>query len=60
MSSSPKVLFSTGGVGALISQLAGSLQPAQLDAVVVGVCAAAVLVNVVLRTAERRLSRWRA
>ncbi len=54
-----QVLVSIDGVGGLIAQLSGSLQAARLDAVVLAVCIAAVLVNVVLRLVERRLSRWR-
>lgn len=54
-----QVLVSVDGVGGLIGQLSGNLQAAPLDAVVLAVCIAAILVNSGLRVAERRLSRWR-
>jgi len=54
-----QVLVSVDGVGGLIGQLSGTLQAAPLNAVVLAVCFAAILVNVLLRTAEQHLSRWR-
>jgi NitT/TauT family transport system permease protein len=54
-----QVLVSVDGVGVLITQLVGTLQAAKLDAVVLAVCIAAIVVNVGLRAVERRLSRWR-
>ena len=54
-----QVLVAVDGVGVLITQLVGTLQAAKLDAVVLAVCVAAVLVNAALRVVERRLSRWR-
>lgn len=54
-----ELLVSVDGIGGIISQLAGTLQPAALDAVILAVCIAAVLINSVIRFIEHRLSRWR-
>jgi NitT/TauT family transport system permease protein len=54
-----ELLVSVDGIGGVIGQLAGTLQPAALDAVILAICVAAVLINVVIRLLERRLSRWR-
>lgn len=54
-----ELLISVDGVGGVIGQLSGTLQAASVDAVILAVCLAAVLVNSAIRTLERRLSRWR-
>jgi len=55
-----ELLVSVDGIGGVIGQLAGTLQPAQLDATILAVSVAAVLVNTIIRLVERRVSRWRA
>lgn len=54
-----ELMVSVDGVGQSISQLIANLRGAELDAVILAVCAGAVAVNTVLHLAERRLSRWR-
>ncbi len=56
---SGQVLVSVDGVGVLITRLMGTLQAAKLDAVVLAVCTAAIVVNVGLRAIECRLGHWR-
>jgi ABC-type nitrate/sulfonate/bicarbonate transport system permease component len=54
-----ELMVSVGGVGQMISSLIANLRGADLDAVILAVCAGAVAVNTALQLAERRLSRWR-
>ncbi len=55
-----ELLISVDGVGGQIGQLISNGRAAELDAVILMVCVAAVTINSVLSVAERRLSRWRA
>ena len=54
-----EILVSVEGIGGQINQLAGTLQAARLDAVILAICVAAVVVNSAVGLVERRLSRWR-
>jgi len=53
-------MVSVDGVGRVIGGLIANLRGAEADAVILAVCAGAVLVNVALHSGERRLSRWRS
>ncbi|WP_433360247.1 ABC transporter permease [Actinoplanes sp. CA-142083] len=54
-----ELMVSVDGVGRVISALIANLRGAEADAVILAVCAGAVVVNVLLLSGERRLSRWR-
>ncbi|MFI5897881.1 hypothetical protein ACIA5D_48150 [Actinoplanes sp. NPDC051513] len=43
----------------MIAALIANLRGAEADAVILAVCAGAILVSVALHGGERRLSRWR-
>jgi NitT/TauT family transport system permease protein len=54
-----QLLMSTDGVGALLAVLSGTLQPARLDALILGISVAAILINVGITVAQRALFRSR-
>lgn len=54
-----ELMVSVEGVGAILLALSSSFQPDRLYALVAAICLAAVVVNIVLRALEQRLSRWR-
>ncbi len=54
-----ELLVSVDGVGGIMNQLSGTLQPARLDALLLSVSLAAVLINLVVGRVERGLSRSR-
>ena len=54
-----ELMVSVGGVGAMLHSLSSSFAPARLYALIATVCAAAIVVNLLLGFFERRLSRWR-
>lgn len=54
-----EILISVQGIGGQINQLVGTLQPARLDAVIVVIWLAAVVINTTVGLVERRVSRWR-
>lgn len=54
-----ELMVSVGGAGAILQSLSSSFVPARLYALVLTICAGAVVVNEVIAFFERRLSRWR-
>lgn len=53
------LIVAVDGVGPLLHRLATGQEAASLNALILAVCAGAVVMNVVVRSFERRLSRWR-
>jgi len=54
-----QLLMSIDGVGALLAVLSGTLQPARLNALILGIALAAVLMNVLISGLQRLLVRSR-
>jgi len=54
-----ELMISTNGVGSFVAGQIANQQAAALDAMVVLVCFAALVVNAALTAVERRASRWR-
>jgi NitT/TauT family transport system permease protein len=53
-----ELMASSGGLGAVLSHLAGAFRPAQLYALVAAVCVFAVVVNWAMTMLQRRATRW--
>jgi ABC-type nitrate/sulfonate/bicarbonate transport system permease component len=54
-----ELMVSVGGVGAILHSLSSSFVPDRLFALVLAICASAILVNETIGALERRLSTWR-